>query len=248
MTRPLGATVRHLVRDDADQVAATAADLIMETLDDECSVGLATGSSPLGAYDEIVRRVRAGTAPRRVARRGYLLDEYLGLPVGDRNSYASVIRREVADALGLEVRGPDGQAADPDTEAERYGREVAEARVAVQVLGIGRNGHLGFNEPGSALDSRTRVVRLTETTRRDNARFFDSPAEVPTHAITQGLGTIMRARRLVLIALGERKADAVRASLHGPVDPGCPASVLQRHPDAYVVTDRAAAGELVTDR
>ena len=111
----------------------------------------------------------------------------------------------------------------------------------MQVLGIGRNGHLGFNEPGSALDSTTRVVRLTATTRRDNARFFDSSEQVPTHAITQGLATIMRARRLVLVALGERKADAVRAALHGPVDPQWPASVLQRHPDAYVVTDRAAA-------
>ncbi|MGH1565744.1 glucosamine-6-phosphate deaminase [Mumia sp. DW29H23] len=242
MTQPLDAAVRHLVRDDAGQVAATAADLILDGLDGSSTLGLATGSSPLGAYDEIVRRVRSGAAPARVARRGYLLDEYLGLPAGDRNTYASVIRREVADALGLDVRGPDGRAADPDAEAARYGREVVEASVAVQVLGIGRNGHLGFNEPGSPLDSRTRVVRLTETTRRDNARFFDSAADVPTHAITQGLTTIMRARRLVLIALGERKADAVHAALHGPVDPACPASIIQRHPEAYVVTDRGAAG------
>lgn len=241
MTPPTGRTVRHLVRDDAGQVAATAADLILEALDGESAIGLATGSSPLGAYEEIVRRVRARAVPTPVARCGYLLDEYLGLPTGDPNSYASVIRREVADAVGLDVRGPDGRAADPPAEAQRYERELADASIAVQVLGIGRNGHLGFNEPGSALDSTTRVVRLTATTRRDNARFFDSSEQVPTHAITQGLATIMRARRLVLVALGERKADAVRAALHGPVDPQWPASVLQRHPDAYVVTDRAAA-------
>ncbi|MFD1827619.1 MULTISPECIES: glucosamine-6-phosphate deaminase [Mumia] len=241
MTTPPGSTVRHLVRDDAGQVADTAADLILDVLETDSAVGLATGSSPLGAYQEIVRRVRLGATASPVARRGFLLDEYLGLPAGDPNTYASVIRREVADALGLDVRGPDGQAADPEQEAERYGREVVAASVAVQVLGIGRNGHLGFNEPGSSLDSQTRVVRLTESTRRDNARFFDSPADVPTHAITQGLATLMQARRLVLIALGERKAEAVHAALHGPVDPACPASVLQRHPDAYVVTDREAA-------
>lgn len=242
MTPPHPHAVRHLVRDSADQVAATAAQLILEVLDGASALGLATGSSPLGAYDEIVRRVRAGEVGLPVARRGFLLDEYLGLTAGDPRSYASVIRREVADALRLDVRGPDGQAADPQAEAVRYEREVVEASLAVQVLGTGRNGHLGFNEPGSDLDSRTRVVRLAETTRRDNARFFDSPTDVPTHAITQGLATIMRARRLVVIALGGRKAGAVRAALQGPVDPSCPASIVQRHPDAYVVTDREAAG------
>ena len=237
----------HSVLLDPDQVSLAAADAVAEAVArGATTLGLATGSSPQGAYAELARRVRAG----RLSLAGcqaLLLDEYVGLPADHPQAYRTVIRRDLVDRVDLDpsrVRGPDGTAADLEAEARRYEHEVLEAGVELQVLGIGRNGHLGFNEPGSPLDSVTRLVRLTERTRADNARFFDSPDEVPTEVLTQGLGTILQARRLLLIATGEAKAAAVAAALTGPVTPDCPASVLQRHPDVVVLLDPAAASLL----
>jgi len=143
---------------------------------------------------------------------------------------------------------PDGSGADLATlvaAAATYEARIRElGGVDVQVLGIGANGHLGFNEPGSALSSRTRVKRLSERTRRDNARFFRGIDDVPTHCVTQGLGTILAARRLVLVATGDAKADAVAAALEGPLTASVPGSVLQWHPDTVVCLDEAAAAGL----
>jgi glucosamine-6-phosphate deaminase len=158
-----------------------------------------------------------------------------------------VIRRDFVEHVDLpdvHVFGPDGGAEDLQAEAQRYEAAVRDARVDVQLLGLGANGHIGFNEPGSALDSRTRVVTLTEQTRGDNARFFDDLEAVPRQAITQGLTTICAAQRIVLLVLGERKAEALRDALEGPVDAACPASVLQTHPDAHVLADPAATALL----
>jgi glucosamine-6-phosphate deaminase len=211
-------------------------------------LGLATGSSPLLAYRELVRRHREeGLSFAGV--RAFLLDEYVGLPAGHPQSYRQVIRRELTDAVGIDaelVHGPDGSSPDPLRAARQYEEQLASAGpVAVQVLGIGANGHLGFNEPGSSLGSRTRVKTLTEQTRRDNARFFgDDVEEVPRHVLTQGLGTILRAEHLVLVATGEHKAAPVAAAVEGPLSASCPASVLQLHPHVTVVLDEAAAGRL----
>ena len=132
------------------------------------------------------------------------------------------------------------------TAGERYEALIAEAGgVDVQILGIGSDGHLAFNEPGSSLASRTRIKTLTAQTRKDNARFFDSPDHVPIHVLTQGLGTILQARHLLLIATDEGKADAVAAAVEGPVSASCPASALQLHPHATLLVDPAAAGRLV---
>ncbi|MHA3020284.1 glucosamine-6-phosphate deaminase [Mycobacterium sp. BMJ-28] len=211
------------------------------------TLGLATGSSPLSVYRELIRRHRdegLGFA----AVQAFLLDEYVGLPAGHPQSYAHVIRTEFTDHVDIDrarVCGPDGSAADIVAAAAQYDALIAEAGpVDVQLLGIGGNGHIGFNEPGSPLDSRTRVTTLTEQTRQDNARFFDSIDEVPHRVITQGLGTIRSARHLVLIATGEHKAAAVAAAVEGPVTADCPASVLQWHPQVTVVLDTAAAGRL----
>lgn len=232
---------------DVLAVSRAAADLLVSAVRaGATAIGVATGSSPSGTYAELGRRVAAG----EVSLAGcdaYLLDEYVGLPRDHPQSYRCVIRRDLVQRVDLEetrVHGPDGTATDLDAEAARYEDEVVGARIAVQVLGIGANGHLGFNEPGSALDSVTRVVELTERTRADNARFFDSPDDVPHRVLTQGLGTILRAERLVLVALGERKAEALAAALAGPVTPACPASVVQRHPDVHVLADPAAASLL----
>ncbi len=179
--------------------------------------------------------------------RAFLLDEYVGLPRTHPESYHSVIRREFTDEAGLDrVDGPDGEAQDIPAEAARYEAAIADAGgVDVQLLGIGTDGHLGFNEPGSSLASRTRVKTLTRQTREDNARFFDSMDDVPRHVLTQGLGTILDAGHLVLIATGSGQGQPrSRRPSKGPVSAFCPASILQLHPRATVVIDEAAATEL----
>ncbi|MGA4669078.1 glucosamine-6-phosphate deaminase [Propionibacteriaceae bacterium Y1923] len=209
-------------------------------------MGLATGSSPLGTYAALKERVDAGTLNLSNAT-FFALDEYLGLPRTDPNSYAETIRRTFTEPLGIDpqrVHVPVGDAEDTDASCEQYEAAIAAAGgIDVQILGIGSNGHIGFNEPGSSFTSRTRTKTLTARTRADNARFF-GPGFVPTHCVTQGLGTIMDAGRLVLTALGEAKAEAVAAAVEGPVSAMCPASILQFHRYATVVVDEDAASHL----
>ena len=204
-------------------------------------LGLATGSSPLPAYAALARRT---LDLRRV--RAFALDEYVGLPPGHPQSYRAVLARAAVVPLGLDparVRVPgEGRV---ETAGDDYEAELtAVGGVEVQLLGIGRTGHIGFNEPGSSFASPTRVKTLTEQTRRDNARFFASPDEVPLHCVTQGLGTILRARHLLLLASGTAKAAAVAAAVEGPVTSALPASAIQLHPHVTVLLDEAAAGEL----
>jgi len=205
-------------------------------------LGLATGSSPLLAYRELIRRHREEGLSFALVE-AFLLDEYVGLPAGHPESYREVIRRELTGHLDIAaVHAPDGTHPDPPAAAAAY--EAALRAVGVQILGIGANGHLGFNEPGSSLTSTTRVKTLTRQTREDNARFFASVDEVPRHVITQGLGTIGRAEHLVLTAAGEHKAAAVAAAVEGPLTASCPASILQWHPHVTIVLDDAAASKL----
>ena len=234
--------------------ARRAAELVIAGLADagrpEPVLGRATRASPLGLYAELAAAVAAGRLDLTAAR-GFALDEYVGLPPGHPQSYREVLLREVCAPLGLRpdrLHVPDGSGGDEAAlvaAAAAYEILLAKAGgVDVQILGIGANGHLGFNEPGSALSSRTRVKRLSDRTRADNARFFEGPDEVPTHCVTQGLGTVLEAGRLVLVASGGAKAEAVAAALEGPLSASCPASVLQWHADAVVVLDEAAAGLL----
>jgi glucosamine-6-phosphate deaminase len=214
----------------------------------EAVLGVATGSTPLPVYEALAALVRAGQADVSRARIAQL-DEYVGLPAGHPESYRSVLRREVLEPLGIEedaFLGPDGTAADLPAACAAYERALAEAGgVDLQLLGIGTDGHIGFNEQCSSLASRTRLKTLTEQTRKDNARFFGGDVEqVPRHVITQGIGTILDARHLVLLATGEGKAEAVAAAVEGPVAAVCPASALQLHPHATVVVDEAAASRL----
>ncbi|MFJ1644062.1 glucosamine-6-phosphate deaminase [Streptomyces sp. NPDC088258] len=210
-------------------------------------LGVATGSTPLPVYQALTALVRAGSVEVSRARIAQL-DEYVGLPAGHPESYRSVVLREVVEPLGLDEAsflGPDGGAPDVQAACEAYDRALAEAGgVDLQLLGIGTDGHIGFNEPCSSLASRTRIKTLTRQTREDNARFFDSPEEVPHHVITQGIGTILEARHLVLLATGEGKAEAVAQAVEGPVAALVPASALQLHPHATVVVDEAAASRL----
>lgn len=239
----------------AQETAVRAARAVLERLPASSDgrapvVGLATGSSPLGLYRELGRAVERGEADFSRAH-GFALDEYVGLPPGHPEGYRQVLLREVCGVIGLapeRLAVPDGSGGDLATlvaAAASYEARIRElGGIDVQVLGIGANGHLGFNEPGSALTSRTRVKRLSDRTRRDNARFFRGIDDVPTHCVTQGLGTILEGRRLVLVATGDAKADAVAAALEGPLTASVPASVLQWHADTVVCLDEAAAAAL----
>ncbi|MCX4669850.1 glucosamine-6-phosphate deaminase [Streptomyces sp. NBC_01381] len=211
-------------------------------------LGVATGSTPLPIYEALAAKVASGAVDASRARICQL-DEYVGLPAGHPESYRSVVLREVVEPLRLSeasFMGPDGSAEDVQAACDAYDEALAAAGgVDLQLLGIGTDGHIGFNEPCSSLASRTRIKTLTEQTRVDNARFFDGDIEqVPHHVMTQGIGTILEARHLVLLATGEGKADAVAATVEGPVAAVVPASALQLHPHATVVVDEAAASKL----
>ena len=229
-----------------EEAGAIAADAIraLVTAKPDAVLGLATGSTPLTTWGALAS---GGLDLSRV--RGFALDEYVGLPLGHPESYRAVITREVVEPLGLTpslVRVPGDDGGPLSGAGARYEADIeAAGGVDLQILGIGRTGHIGFNEPGSSLASLTRVKTLTAETRADNARFFPSVDDVPTHCITQGLGTILRARHLVLLAFGSAKAAAVAAALEGPVSASTPGSVVQLHPTVTVVVDEDAASQLV---
>jgi glucosamine-6-phosphate deaminase len=207
-------------------------------------LGVATGSSPLPVYRALAARRPEGM-PGLTA---FALDEYVGLSPNHPESYHAVIDREVTKPLGLDperVHVPHGYATDLRGACTSYEERIsASGGIDLQLLGIGSTGHIGFNEPTSSLSSRTRIKTLTPETRQDNARFFDRPDEVPTHCLTQGLGTIMDAKEVVLVAQGRSKAKAVAGLIEGPVSAMCPGSILQMHPQATVVLDEDAAAEL----
>lgn len=239
-----------VIQPSATQAGRLGADAITALLQrkPEAVLGLATGSSPLAIYDELTSRYGAGEVSFAAAR-GFTLDEYVGLPADHPETYHNVIRKDFVSRVDFApdaVHGPDGLAADiPATCAAYEAAIVAAGGVDLQILGIGTDGHIAFNEPGSSLASRTRIKTLTRQTRRDNARFFDGDLDaVPTHCLTQGLGTIMAARHVVLVATGQGKAEAVHRLAEGPVSAMWPASVLQHHPHATVLLDDAAASRL----
>ncbi|MDR2253910.1 MAG: glucosamine-6-phosphate deaminase [Bifidobacteriaceae bacterium] len=232
------------------QIAALAADCVETLLKSkpQAVLGLATGSSPLALYDELAARHAAGRISFRRAR-AFMLDEYVGLPADHPERYRNVIEREFASRIDMApdaVRGPDGLAADLPAACRAYDQEIRDAGgIDLQILGIGSDGHIAFNEPGSSLASRTRIKTLTPQTIADNARFFGGDRElVPRHVLTQGLGTIMDARHLVLLAFGRAKAEAVHQMVEGGVSAMWPATLLQLHAHATALLDEGAAARL----
>lgn len=238
-----------VILNGSKQIARLAADAVEDLLrrKPDAVLGLATGSSPLPVYDELAaRHERDGLDFSRAS--GFALDEYVGLAPGHPESYREVVRREFTNRVNIapeNVHGPDGAAADIPAACRAYEEAIAAAGgVDLQILGVGTDGHIAFNEPGSSFASRTRIKSLIEQTRRDNARFFSSLADVPHHVLTQGLATIMDARHVILLATGAQKAQAVRDFVEGPVSAICPASILQFHPHTTVLLDEAAASAL----
>ncbi len=235
---------------DARAIGELAADAIAGLLERKPTavLGLATGSSPMAIYDELAARYEAGLVSFQQAR-GFTLDEYVGLPADHPERYRTVIDTvfvsRVDFAAGA-VRGPDGLAADIPASCAEYEEAIrAAGGVDLQILGVGTDGHIAFNEPGSSLASRTRIKTLTRQTRIDNARFFDGDVDaVPTHCLTQGLATIMGARHIVLVATGRSKAEAIHQLVEGPVSAMWPGTILQHHPHVTVLLDDAAARRL----
>lgn len=237
-----------LIRPTPDEVAVTAADILSAHIRRGAVLGLATGSTPVATYHELIDRYRRGELTFAGCR-AFLLDEYIGLAPEHEQSYHHTIRTEFTAHIDIDdaaVCSPDGTDPRPWEAAARYEQAIIDSGgVDVQLLGIGTNGHIGFNEPAGSLNSTTHMETLHQQTVADNARFFDSEEEVPTHALTQGLATIRRARHLVLLATGLGKAEAVSKLVEGPLTASCPASVLQLHPQATVVVDEEAASRLV---
>lgn len=238
-----------IICDDAGSAGLLAARLVAEVVRDKpgAVLGLATGSTPLGLYQALIEMHRREALDfSRVTT--FNLDEYVGLPVEHPASYHSFIRINFLDHVNVppeRIHIPDGLADDIPAACRRYEAEIAAAGgIDVQILGIGADGHIGFNEPSSSLASRTRIKTLTEETRGDNARFFDGAVGVPSHVITIGIGTIMDARMCLLLAFGEGKAEAVVKAMEGPVTSMVPASALQFHPNAKAIVDGAAANRL----
>lgn len=232
---------------DAEEIGAAAADAVGALLARKPAavLGLATGSSPLAVYDELAARCAAGLISFARAR-GFTLDEYVGLPADHPERYCNFIDTVFASRVDFAagaVQSPDGLAADIPAACAAYEEAIDKAGgIDLQILGIGSDGHIAFNEPGSSLASRTRIKTLTRQTRVDNARFFGGDLEsVPTHCLTQGLATIMSARHVLLVAIGGSKAEAVRHLVEGAVSSRWPATVLQFHPHVTVLLDDAAA-------
>lgn len=238
--------MRIIIKARADEAVDVCATFLAEAIRStpDLVLGLATG----GTMEPVYARLRAEHAAGRLSMarcRSFNLDEYVGLAGDHPQSYRHYMRRHLFDHVDIPPDAthlPDGAAPDPVAAARDYDALIArEGPVGLQLLGLGENGHIGFNEPSSSLASRSRVKTLTRGTVEANSRFF-GPGETPPHlSITMGIGTIMEARRIVLLATGAAKAGAVTSMIEGPLSAHCPASILQMHPDATVILDEAAA-------
>lgn len=240
--------MRVIVAESYDEMSAVAFEILKEVVtgDPQAILGLATGSTPIGLYENMVRDHKArGTSYRRV--RSVNLDEYVGLGAQDEQSYAYFMRKHLFDHIDIDLANThieDGKAPDHAAECARYNALLDGMRQDLQVLGIGSNGHIAFNEPGTSFDSETHIVDLTERTRGDNARMFADIKEVPQRALTMGIKNIMNAKKILVLASGANKARAVLGMVKGAVSEALPASVLQLHPDCVLVCDKQAAALL----
>lgn len=231
---------------DEAALAVEAAEAVVDQLrrKPDSLLVVPTGATPLGMFRMLVAAARTGAMDFSRCRFA-VLDEYAGIAPGDRRSLEGWLRRELLDAIGIDERRTIAfdLSADPATAAGGVEGAIAAAGgIDLAVLGLGPNGHLGFNEPGSPFDSRARLITLTPESIRSNAAYWGSEADVPREGLTLGLGTLQSARRLVLIVSGARKRDILAATLEGPVGPHLPATLLRRHSDATVIADRAALG------
>jgi len=241
--------MKVIICETREDMSAKGGDIFAERIaaKPDIVLGLATGSTPEGLYADIAKRNAAGEIDCSKVRT-FNLDEYLGIAPDHDQSYRDFMNRKLFDNINIDkanTRVLNGLADDPAAECTKFEDEIkAAGGIDLQLLGIGSNGHIAFNEPGSAKDSRTRVVDLTPSTIDDNARFFASADEVPKQALSMGNGAILEAKEIVMLANGANKAKAVAAALEGPESEDCPASLLQAHDNVTVILDTEAAAEL----
>ena len=235
---------------DYEQLSQMAAEKVARLIKAKpgAVIGFATGSTPLGLYQKLIQyHKNDGLDFSGITT--FNLDEYIGLPADHTQSYAYFMHRHLFSHINIDpqqIHLPDGMSEDIEGHCAWYEEQIEKAGgLDLQILGIGANGHLAFNEPGSSLGSRTRIKTLTSETVNSNARFFDTPDQVPRYAITMGVGTIMEAQSLLLLASGAGKADAIKATLEGPVTAMVPATIVQLHRDAHTIIDEMAASRLL---
>ena len=248
--------MKVIVLPDKEAIGQAVGDHICDLVSQkpDAVLGLATGASPVPAYQRMIARHRAGEASFRSAAT-FNLDEYCGLPEEHENSYRTFMREQLfshIDILPGNTHFLDGNCADERAESERFSKAIeAAGGIDLQLLGIGRNGHIGFNEPGDAFTGVAYKTALTQSTIEANSPYFETAPSgdvipMPRYAMTMGIGQILQARRIVLIATGASKAEAVKAMIEGEITPQCPASALQNHPDVTIYLDPAAASLLAT--
>lgn len=235
-----------LIYDNEEQIGIAAGNYMCgQVLQKPDSIlGLATGSTPLKPYSQMIELYKKGIVDFSKVTT-FNLDEYVNLDVNDKNSYHSFMHENLFDHINIpeeNINFLDGNAEDPEEECRRYEQKIkAAGGIDIQLLGIGSNGHIAFNEPADCFQRWSHVVTLKESTVKDNSRFFKSIEEVPTQAVTMGIGSIMQAKKILIIAIGENKAKAIKQLIDGNVTPMCPASVLQFHKDVTLMLDKAAA-------
>ena len=238
------------VSEDYKDMRRKAANIVSAhvILNPACVLGLATGSTPIGMYKQLIDWYNKGDLDFSQVK-SVNLDEYVGLAPTHDQSYRYFMQTNLFDHVNIDPANtnvPNGLASDPEAECERYNQVIRSmGGIDVQVLGMGHNGHIGFNEPGHAFELETHVVNLTERTIEANARFFASKDEVPKRAITMGIKSIMQARQILVVVSGEDKAEIVKKAFYGPVVPEVPASILQMHPNVVLCGDKAALSKIL---
>ena len=241
--------MRIIVAKDYKDMSRKAANIISAQIitKPDCVLGLATGSSPIGTYDQLVEWYEKGNLDFSEVS-SVNLDEYRGLDHSHDQSYYYFMHQHLFDRVNINPANtnvPDGTEKDADKECRRYEELIASyGGVDLQLLGLGHNGHIGFNEPAAVFDKETHCVDLTESTIEANKRFFASADDVPKQAYTMGIGTIMQAKKILVVVSGEDKADTVAKAFFGPVTPEVPASILQFHKDVILVADEAALSKV----
>ena len=240
--------MKVIITENYEEMSKVASQILIDIVKNNPNaiLGLATGSSPIGTYENMAKDHREnGTSYKTV--RTVNLDEYVGLTADHDQSYAYFMRTNLFDKIDIDLKQtnlPCGSAPDAQKECDRYNALLEEMKQDVQLLGLGSNGHIGFNEPGTPFESLTHLVDLTESTIKDNSRLFASIDEVPRQALSMGIKNIMNAKSILMVVSGKNKAEAVRGMVKGEVTPNLPASVLQLHPFVTVVCDKEAASLL----
>lgn len=240
--------MKVIIVEDYEQMSKQAGEIVLDVVKKNPSavLGFATGTSPIGLYDYLVKANKNGDVSFANVKT-VNLDEYAGISATNENSYAYFMKKYLFDRIDIDNKNtnlPNGTAKDRQVECDRYNALLDEMKQDIQVLGIGSNGHIGFNEPGTSFNSTTHIVDLTESTIKDNSRLFEDVSQVPLQAFSMGIKNIMNAKQIVLVASGKNKAKAVKGLIKGEITEELPASILQLHPFVTIVIDKDAASLL----